>query len=255
MSSVEMPSLPLAATPRLPRTWYFWGSTVFGLLAHGAMVLAQMLALVVALIRYGGADPEAALKVLVHQGGMIAAATVVACPAMLAVLWTAIRMARRRFASYLALRWSGRSDLLRALGLTFAFLLAWEALMYFSGQTTPASMLDSYRTARQAGLLWLLLIADCLVAPVTEEFAMRGFLFRGWSKSFLGPVGAILLTSAVWTLLHTQYNWFFLVQTFLIGLIFGYWRYRAGSTWLTVIMHGAWNTAVMAQIPLMVTDT
>jgi membrane protease YdiL (CAAX protease family) len=55
--------------------------------------------------------------------------------------------------------------------------------------------------------------------------------------------------------LHTQYNWFFLVQTFLIGLIFGYWRYRAGSTWLTVIMHGAWNTAVMAQIPLMVTDT
>jgi hypothetical protein len=62
MSSVEMPSLPLAATPRLPRTWYFWGSTVFGLLAHGAMVLAQMLALVVALIRYGGADPEAALS-------------------------------------------------------------------------------------------------------------------------------------------------------------------------------------------------
>src|SRR4029077_3273392 len=79
---------------------------------------------------------------------------------------------------------------------------------YFSGQTTPASMLDSYRTARHAGLLWLLLIADCLVAPVTEEFAMRGFLFRGWSKSFLGPVGAILLTSAIWTLLHTQYSWF-----------------------------------------------
>lgn len=51
----------------------------------------------------------------------------------------------------------------------------------FSGQTTLASMLDSSRTARQAGLL---LIANCLVAPVSEDFAMRGFLFRGWSKSF-----------------------------------------------------------------------
>ena len=127
--------------------------------------------------------------------------------------------------------------------------------MYFSGQTTPASMHDSYRTARQAGLLGLLLIADCLVAPVTDEFAMRGFLFRGWSKSFLGPIGAIVLTSAVWTLLHTQYSWFFLAQTFLVGLIFGYWRYRAGSTWLTAITHGAWNAAVVAQIALMVTDT
>jgi membrane protease YdiL (CAAX protease family) len=38
-------------------------------------------------------------------------------------------------------------------------------------------------------------------------------------------------------------------------LIFGYWRYPAGSTWLAVITHGAWNAAVMAQIALMVTDT
>lgn len=157
------------------------------------MLLAQMLTLAAVLIRYGDAEPSA--PVLLHQGGVIAAASVGACPAMLAVLWIAIRMARRRFVSYLAPRWPGWSDLARALGLTFAFLLAWEVLMYFSGQTTPASMLDSSRTARQAGLLWLLLIANCLVAPVSEEFAMRGFLFRGWSKSFLGPIGAIPLTS------------------------------------------------------------
>ena len=126
--------------------------------------------------------------------------------------------------------------------------------MYFSGQTTPASMLDSYRTARQAGLLGLLLIADCLVAPVTEEFAMRGFPVSGLVEIVFGPdrrhsayIGGVDV--------HTQYSWFFLAQTFLVGLIFGYWRYRAGSTWLTAITHGAWNAAVMAQIALMVTDT
>jgi uncharacterized protein len=207
MSSVEMPSLPLMATPRLPRTWYFWGSTIFRLLAHSAMLLAQMLTLAAVLIRYGDAEPSGAvLKVLLHQGGVIAAAT---SRCLSGHACSAVDC--RRFVSYLAPHWPGWSDLLRALGLTFAFLLAWEALMYFSGQTTLASMLDSSRTARQAGLL---LIANCLVALVSEDFAMRGFLFRGWSKSFLGPIGAILPTSAAWTLLHTQYSWVFGLKRF-----------------------------------------
>jgi hypothetical protein len=90
MSSVEMPSLPLMATPRLPRTWYFWGSTIFRLLAHGAMLLAQMLTLAAVLIRYGDAEPsEAVLKVLLHQVASSLLRPVVACPAMLAVLWIA----------------------------------------------------------------------------------------------------------------------------------------------------------------------
>jgi uncharacterized protein len=135
------------ATPRLPRTWYFWGSTIFRLLAHSAMLLAQMLTLAAVLIRYGDAEPSGAvLKVLLHQGGVIAAAT---SRCLSGHACSAVDC--RRFVSYLAPHWPGWSDLLRALGLTFAFLLAWEAPMYFSGQTTPASMLDSSRTARQAG--------------------------------------------------------------------------------------------------------
>jgi hypothetical protein len=174
------------ATPRLPRTWYFWGSTIFGLLVHGAMLLAQMLTLVAVVIRYGDAEPsEAALKVLLHQGGVM-----LLRPSLPVRPWLqccGLRSEWRAGVNHLALRWPGRSDLLRALGLTFAFPLAWEALMYFSGQTTPASMLDSYRTARQAGLLGLLLIADCLVAPVTEEFAMRGFPVSGQVEIVFGP--------------------------------------------------------------------
>jgi membrane protease YdiL (CAAX protease family) len=96
----------------------------------------------------------------------------------------------------------------------------------------------------------LLLIAGCLVAPVIEEFSVRGFLYRGWSKSFLGPAGAILLSSALWTLLHVQYGWIDLAGVFLLGLLFGYWRYRSGSTWLTVIMHGSWNAVIMVQVAL-----
>ena len=72
------------------------------------------------------------------------------------------------------------------------------AAAFVVGQATPAFVLDIYRTAKDAGTLWLLLLALCIAGPVTEEFAVRGFLFRGWSQSCLGPVGANVLSSALW---------------------------------------------------------
>jgi uncharacterized protein len=103
------------------------------------------------------------------------------------------------------------------------------------------------KSARADGALWLLVIAFCVAAPVTEEFFARGFLYRGWSESFLRPVGAILLSSLVWTLLHLQYDWFFLGEVFSIGVLLGYLRYRFHSTWLTVFVHGLNNLAAVAQ--------
>ncbi len=91
------------------------------------------------------------------------------------------------------------------------------------------------------------MIAFCVAAPVSEEFFARGFLYRGWSESFLNAPGAIVLSSAVWTVLHLQYDWFFLGEVFSIGLLLGYLRYRFNSSWLTVILHGLNNFAAVLQ--------
>jgi membrane protease YdiL (CAAX protease family) len=64
-------------------------------------------------------------------------------------------------------------------------------------------------------------------------------MFRGWSESFVGPIGAIVLTSALWALNHTQYGWFDRFCIFLMGLALGHFRWRSNSTWLTVIIHSA----------------
>ena len=90
-------------------------------------------------------------------------------------------------------------------------------------------------------------IAFVVAAPVSEELFARGFLYRGWSESFLGPAGAILLSSLVWTALHLQYDWFFFGEVFSIGLLFGYLRYRSNSTWLTTVLHGLNNLAATLQ--------
>lgn len=254
MSSTEIaapPPLPVLQRP--PRTWYFLGSTVAVLIAYVALNLGHMIAIIVVVIQH--ADPSISpskLQELVKVGPTTAAGAILACPLVLAVLWVTIRLARRRFAEYLALNLPSRAELLRGLGISLAFLLAWDLLTYLTGQAVPAFVIESYRTARDAGQLWLLLVGYCIAAPITEELTVRVFLFRGWSQSFLGPIGAIVASSAVWAIIHLQYNWYFVVEVFCVGLIWGYLRFRSHSAWLTVATHAFFNLAVMAQTALMV---
>jgi hypothetical protein len=83
-------------------------------------------------------------------------------------------------------------------------------------------------------VLWL---AFVVVAPVGEEITFRGFLFRGWAASRLGVSGTILLSALTFTALHAHYDWFETLQVFLIGTLFGWLRWRSGSTTLTILLH------------------
>jgi membrane protease YdiL (CAAX protease family) len=126
--------------------------------------------------------------------------------------------------------------------------VAWDLLSRATGrEITPGFMGDVLRSAQAEGALWLLVIAFCVAAPMSEELFARGFLYRGWSESFLRPAGAIVLSSLAWTALHLQYDWFFFGEVFSIGLLLGYLRYRTGSTWLTVVLHGLNNLAATVQ--------
>ena len=78
-----------------------------------------------------------------------------------------------------------------------------------------------------------------------EEFVVRGFMFRGWSQSFLGPVGSIVLTSVLWAMIHTQYDWYGRFWIFVTGLVLGHLRWRSNSTWLTVMVHSTNNIFVL----------
>jgi len=114
-------------------------------------------------------------------------------------------------------------------------------------EVTPGFMGDVLKSAQASGALWLLVIAFCVAAPMWEEIFARGFLYRGWSESRLGVTGAIFLSSLAWTSLHLQYDWFFFGEIFSIGLLLGYLRYRSGSTWLTIVLHGINNLAATIQ--------
>ena len=233
---------------RPPRIWKFWGTALWGLFIFAAMFVGQITVVAwFVLGREGPIDLAAAIHV-VGGGVTISLSVIMGLPAVLAALWIAIRLSRTSFAEYLALRGTSWINFLIGAVVLGGLVMGWDVVSRAAGrEIAPGFMAEVLQSARADGALWLLVIAFCVAAPVSEELFARGFLYRGWSESFLRPVGAILLSSLVWTALHLQYDWFFFGEIFSIGLLLGYLRYRSGSTWLTIFVHGLNNLAATVQ--------
>ena len=98
----------------------------------------------------------------------------------------------------------------------------------------------------------LFFIAVVVVAPIGEEIAFRGFLFRGLSASFLGVAGTLVVTSAAWARCTSSTTPSMLPQILLIGLLLGWLRWASGSTLLTILLHMLANLAACVQAAIKV---
>jgi uncharacterized protein len=241
-------SVDIAAAGPPPRIWYFWGTALWGLFVFGGMFLGQIAVIGYFLLRQGGPINIDALTKVASGGLTISLSVVMGLPAVILALWIAIRPTRVRFADYLALRGTSWKMFLIGAAAMIALVMGWDLVSRALGrEVQPGFMGDVLKSAQADGAVWLLLIGFCVAAPISEELLARGFLYRGWSESFLGVPGAILLSSLAWTALHMQYNWFFFGEIFSIGLLLGYLRYRSNSLWLTIVLHGLNNLAATLQ--------
>ena len=77
-------------------------------------------------------------------------------------------------------------------------------------------------------------------------------MYRGLAASRVGVVGAILIPTLIWTLMHQQYDAFYLFYVFVLGIIFGWLRWRSGTIETPMILHGIINAASLAQAVFMV---
>ncbi|EJN13976.1 CAAX amino terminal protease family [Bradyrhizobium sp. YR681] len=238
---------PLTVTPAPPRVWMFWGTAVWGLLIFVAMFLGQVGAILYLVWDRGDPLDLMSIQRVGREPAALALSVTMGLPATLAAVWLAIRIKGAWFVDYLALYWpSWKQLLLGAVGLIL-IVVAWETMSRSLGrEATPGFMTDLLKSGRDKGAALMLLFAFSVAAPMSEEVLARGFMFRGWSASFLRVPGAIILSSLVWTAVHLQYDLYFLAEVFSIGLWFGYMRYRAGSLWLTIVLHALNNmTAVV----------
>lgn len=97
--------------------------------------------------------------------------------------------------------------------------------------------------SKEPWLFALALPGIILGAPVTEELIFRGALFSALVNSRLGRVGAVVISSVLWALIHlSAAPRLYVGVIFIMGLVLGVLLLRFGSLWVTIACHAAWNT-------------
>lgn len=95
-------------------------------------------------------------------------------------------------------------------------------------------------------MIWLV-IGVGLMAPLFEEFLLRGLLY-GSLRHMVDEHAAVAVTAGVFTLMHMQYDVAIMLLILPMGIVLGYARSRSGSIWVPVLLH-ALNNLVTVVAP------
>jgi uncharacterized protein len=222
------------------KVWGLWATLAFAILAF---VLGQAMG-IAALSLLKNFDPAR----VDSDGTAVAIYTLVGNPVEIVTLVLATRLTGTNALEYLGLdipRW--RDVAIAAAGLLVVIAAA-DALTFALGkEMVPAFQLELHRTAQAEGTLPWLWLAIIVAAPVGEELLFRGFMFRGFVHEPRDALPGILVIALIWSLLHLQYDWFGKSQVLAIGMLFGFVRWRTGSTTLVILLHMLLNLESVAE--------
>jgi uncharacterized protein len=192
-----------------------------------------------------------ALESLSSNGLLLSLATIVSAPAGIAIIIVFIKARKKLSVSeYLGLNKVTGKTILTMVGISILLFFVLNYVANVLVKTTDPSdtyTLNAYRTVWPP-LFW---IATVVFAPAFEETLFRGFLFVGLQNSKVGTAGTILITAALWSILHyTQYQWAGVLLIFIFGIGLGIIRHYTKSLWNTIIAHAFWNFATMFIVAL-----
>lgn len=107
-----------------------------------------------------------------------------------------------------------------------------------------------YSKALAEGFVPLLWLNSVFIAPAAEEMIFRGYMYRSWSRTSLGPSGTIVVTAIIFGLAHFQYDMFGMTSIAISGLIMGWLRWWSGSLLAPMVAHVANNVVVTIAIAM-----
>ena len=97
-------------------------------------------------------------------------------------------------------------------------------------------------------MIW---VAVIIAAPLFEETFFRGFLFKGFESSFMGPIGAVLVTAGLWAVIHLQYDAYGMASIFLFGLLLGAARVFTASLLVPLGLHAAASLVATIEVAIL----
>ncbi len=247
-TALDAESRQLPQDPQ-PVRWGFWATLGWGVPLAATAILSQTLGAFGVVRWWGFLHPDQPITRadIATNGPLLAFSLAVSAPIVLGLLAIVVRISRVSLSEYLALKWPRWRDFGIGVAALAGVLLATGAVAAWTGQETPEFMGDTYNSAKMAGMLPLLMVSFVFLGPLQEELLFRGFFFRGFAATF-GAWPTIILTSAVWAITHMQYQWFFVGEIFALGMVFGWLRWRSGSTILTIALHAAVNGMALVEV-------
>jgi membrane protease YdiL (CAAX protease family) len=225
------------------KSWGRWATLGLGLTA---MLVGQMAGLMAVVWWHG-----ISLAQITNLASDGIVATLIICISTPVQVFLLVLMSTRRgsnAADYLGLTLPDGRDVVSGIISVVIFIALADGISWLLGRdiVTPFQ-LDLYRTASRVGWLPWLLLTVVVVAPIGEEILFRGFLFRGWHRSRRDLWLAIVVTALLWALVHLQYDYYYMGQVFVYGLVLGWFRWLASSTILTIFLHGLINLEGMLE--------
>jgi len=97
-------------------------------------------------------------------------------------------------------------------------------------------------------MIW---VAFIIAAPLFEEIFFRGFLFKGLESSFMGPLGAVLVTSGIWAGIHLQYDLYGMGTVFCLGLLIGAARVVTASIVVPLVLHAVASLVATIEVAIL----
>lgn len=144
-------------------------------------------------------------------------------------------------------------NFLRMVSAVFAWAIGWTAVNFglilpvlnrLSGTTRDVSAFADLQG--NVGELLFLLAASWTLAAVGEEMAYRGFvqnrIISLFSNKTTGIAVAIMASSLLFGLAHTEQGVVGVVTTCLDALFFSFVRYKYDNLWAAVLAHGFLNS-------------
>lgn len=179
---------------------------------------------------------------LMTVGGLACVQLLVTCLIVLAARRGGIR-ARDNLALCKPL--PGCRQMAKAFGGLLLIVIPYSVLVMWISPDSLVRDLKPFSEMLQSPWWWLVLIVVGIGAPVMEELLFRGFLLSALARSRLGFTGAVLVTTAAWSLLHFGYSLAGLIEVFIVGIYFGWLIWSSGRLWLALFCHAAYNTTLM----------